>query len=913
MTFVPTTFASAPPSVDSALARVLAWSRYSRRQLDAQPDLRAELAANLHKAFDAAEMRRVLDAIPFCDESGLKSALRQLRTRVMLRVLTRDLAGLADLAEVTGTMTTLAEIAVRTALDRLGDWMRSQYGQPMGEESGLPQELLVVGMGKLGGGELNVSSDVDLIFVYPEEGETRHGPLSLSNHEFFVRLGRRLIAALNDLTADGYVFRVDMRLRPDGDSGPLAINLAGLENYFVTQGREWERYAWIKGRVIAGTPERELAQVVTPFVFRKYLDYGAFESMRALHAQIRREVKRREMQDNVKLGPGGIREIEFIAQVFQLIRGGRDPALRIRPTLEVLSRLEARRLLPPDAVRELREAYVFLRNLEHRLQYLDDAQTQTLPDDAHDQTLVAETMGFDTYRALLERLEVIRGQVTRQFEQVFATGRAAADDDGLAVLWQAGMDKDAAATVLGQLGYAAPDGVLERLGRIRDSNRYRQLPPASRERFDALVSALVRAASRFANADRTLDRMLDLLEAISRRAAYMALLQEFPQALDRVAKLASASSWAADYLTRHPILLDELLDNREVMSPPDWPRFKALLDDQLHDTEGDAERQMDVLRNLRHMKMFRLLIRDLEGLLQLETLSDHLSYLADLMLAKVLELNWAGLRQKHRDGPPQFAVVGYGKLGGKELGYASDLDIIFLHDDPHSDAQETYSRLAMRVNTWLSSYTSAGILYETDLRLRPDGASGLMVRPLAAFEAYQKEHAWVWEHQALTRARFVAGDARLGAEFERIRVDVLRQKRDLPALAREVVEMRRKMLEAHPNTTALFDIKHDRCGIIDVEFIVQYLVLGHAHEHLRLTANIGNLALLRLGGELELIPAELAERVRAAYRGYRRSQHQLRMNGERYARVAPERESQSRAAVLELWRRVFGEDRGASE
>jgi [glutamine synthetase] adenylyltransferase / [glutamine synthetase]-adenylyl-L-tyrosine phosphorylase len=908
MTPVPIAPHGIQPSSVAAVERSHAWSRYARRVVEAHADLRDDLVANLHRPFDATEMRHVLEVATVADDDALKAALRRLRTRVMLRVLTRDLAGLANLAEVTATMTALAETTVRFALDRLGGWMRAQYGEPMGEDSGRPQELLVVGMGKLGGGELNVSSDVDLIFVYGEEGETRGAERVVSNHEFFVRLGRRLIAALHDLTADGYVFRVDMRLRPDGDSGPLAISFAGLENYLLTQGREWERYAWIKGRVIAGTSRRELARLVAPFIFRKYLDYGAFESMRGLHAQIRREVKRREMQDNIKLGPGGIREIEFIAQVFQLIRGGRDPSLRVRPTLEVLTRLEELRLLPPEAVRELSEAYVFLRNLEHRLQYLEDRQTQTLPEDRHDQALVSEAMGFDSYHALLERLDLHRHNVTRQFEQVFATGRATPEDDGLRSLWQTGIEAEDAAGILGRLGYAAPADVLDRLGRIRDSSRYRQLPPASRERFDGLVPALLRAASRFTNMDQTLDRMLDLLESISRRAAYLALLQEFPDALGRVAKLASASSWAADYLTRHPILLDELLDDREVMSPPDWRRFEVLLEAQLHDTEGDPERQMDVLRNLQHMKVFRLLIRDLEGLLPLEKLSDHLSYLADLMLAKALELTWAGLTQKHRDGPPRFAVVGYGKLGGKELGYATDLDIIFLYDDPHPEAQETYSRLAMRINSWLSSYTPAGILYETDLRLRPDGASGLIVSPLAAFEDYQRRHAWVWEHQALTRARFVAGDAQVGAEFERIRVEVLRQKRDPAALARDVVEMRNKMLDSHPNPTNLFDVKHDRGGIIDVEFIVQYLVLGHACFHPELTGNIGNLALLKLAGEFGLIPAALAEAVRTAYRGYRRTQHQLRLNGERYARVAGEREADSRAAVLALWRQVFGKD-----
>ncbi|HET9701570.1 MAG TPA: bifunctional [glutamate--ammonia ligase]-adenylyl-L-tyrosine phosphorylase/[glutamate--ammonia-ligase] adenylyltransferase [Burkholderiales bacterium] len=898
--------AATPPVVAAhPVAHALEWSRFARRLAESRPELATELREELARPFSREEMRAALEQSAAAEDEGLKAALRRLRGRVMLRVLTRDLAGLADLAEVTGTMTSLAETTVGFALERLTASLELQHGRPMGEESGKPQSLLVVGMGKLGGGELNVSSDIDLIFVYPEEGQTE-GPRSISNHEFFVRLGRRLIAALNDLTADGYVFRVDMRLRPDGESGPLALSLGGLENYFYTQGREWERYAWIKGRVIAGCGERELMQVVSPFVFRKYLDFGAFESMRALHAQIRQEVRRREMQDNIKLGPGGIREIEFTAQVFQLIRGGRDPGLRVRPTLEVLARLADRRLLESESAAELAAAYVFLRNLEHRLQYLDDRQTQRLPADPADQLRVAQAMGFSTYAGMLEGLDAHRACVTRHFEQVFASGRAGTPDDGLAGVWRGAAEAEAAQAALGSLGYRNPAQILGRLESIRDSARYRQLPAASRERFDTLVPAVLRAAARFPGADTALERMLDLLESISRRAAYLALLQEYPQALERVAKLSAASSWAAEFLNRHPILLDELLDAREALAPPDWRRFQALLDAQLKDAEGDPERQMDVLRNLRHMKVFRLLIRDLEGVLSVEHLSDHLSYLADLMLAKVLELAWAGLRARHREGAPRFAIVGYGKLGGKELGYASDLDIIFLHDDPQPEAQEVYARLGLRINTWLTSYTPAGVLYETDLRLRPDGASGLLVSPLDSFAEYQRKQAWVWEHQALTRARFVAGDPRVGERFEAIRIEILRQPRELAALAAEVVAMRRKMLDSHPNASGMFDVKHDPGGIIDVEFIVQYLVLGHAAAHPGLTGNVGNIALLKLAGELGLIPPLLAEQARNAYRGYRRIQHQLRLNGAGEARVDPDTQAAERAAVQALWERVFG-------
>ncbi|MBI2312219.1 MAG: bifunctional [glutamate--ammonia ligase]-adenylyl-L-tyrosine phosphorylase/[glutamate--ammonia-ligase] adenylyltransferase [Betaproteobacteria bacterium] len=886
-----------------AAERAARLSRYARNLMAAEPELRQDLESSLARPFDAGEMESVLLATPVADEAALSAVLRHLRKRVMLRVIVRDLSGLADLAEVMATVTALAETAIRFAASRLAAWMEAQHGSPAGAESAAPQELLVVGMGKLGGGELNVSSDVDLIFVYPEDGETT-GRRALSNHEFFVRLGRKLIASLNDLTSEGFVFRVDMRLRPHGESGPLAVSFPMLEEYLLTQGREWERYAWIKGRPLCGSRARELSELVRPFVFRKYLDFGAYASLRNLHAQIRQEVRRREMEDNIKLGPGGIREIEFIAQVFQLIRGGRDSTLRARPTLAVLKRLGELKLLPREAVAELTEAYVFLRNLEHRLQYLDDRQTQSLPGDAGDRALVAEAMGFPSYQALRTELDIHRSRVTRHFEQVFATGGQG--DHDLADLWADEIDRAEASARLATMGFAHPEEICERLQQMRHGVRYRQLPRQSQERMDTLVPPVIQAAAHGANPDATLERMLQLLEAINRRASYLALLQEYPQALDRVAKLASASQWAFEYLTQHPILLDELLDPRELHAPPDWSEFRLQLESQLADAAGDTERQMDVLRHFHHSKVFRLVAMDLEGLLPLETLSDHLSFLADLVLSEVLKLCWGALRNRHQEGPPRFAIAGYGKLGGKELGYATDLDIIFLYDDPHPDAAEVYARLGQRINSWLTSYTAAGVLYETDLRLRPDGASGLLVSPLAAFTDYQRHHAWVWEHQALTRARFVAGEPEVGAAFEALRREVLCQTRDLPKLREEIQAMRAKMLEAHPNPSGLFDVKHDRGGIIDVEFIVQYLVLGFSSVHLELTANAGNIALLKTAAELALIPADLAEEVRNGYREYRRTQHRLRLSGEQYARVEPGTFDATIRAVLRLWLLAFG-------
>ena len=881
-----------------ALAHAAGFSRFLRRLLESRPWLAERLSASIAAPLDAAAMQAFLGERATCADN-LRANLRDLRSWVITHVMVRDLDGRATLQEVTETMTVLAEVTVRCAHDILREALVQRYGHPL-SPTGWEQELLVIGMGKLGGRELNVSSDIDLIFVYPEDGDTG-GSKVISNFEFFERLGKQLIQALAEVTEHGQVFRVDMRLRPNGDSGPLVASFDMLENYFITQGREWERYAWIKARVLCGERWQELEQIARPFVFRKYLDYGAINAMRDLHAQIRREVARRDRAHNVKLGPGGIREIEFIAQVFQLIRGGRDGALQIRPTLKVLAELGGRGILGAATVAELAAAYDFLRRLEHRLQYLDDAQTHDLPDNDGDRALIAASMGFADWAALCAELDRHRSAVSRHFDDVFADpsdGDHALDD-----LWACAGDAAQCETRLGELGYRDPAAAAQRLAAIHGSPRYQQLPDHIRSRFDALMPRVVEAAAATPGADDTLARCLDLMEAISRRGAYLALLQQYPQALRRVAELVGASRWAAQFLTRHPILLDELLDDRALESAPEWAGFRRELAAQLDAVEPDMERQMDLMREQHHAKVFRLLTQDIAGLLTVEKLADHLSELADSMLALTLPLCWRKIKIRHREAP-RFAVISYGKLGGKELGYASDLDIVFLYDDEAPEAAEVYTRLAQRTNTWLSSQTAAGILFETDLRLRPNGDAGLIACSLESFRKYQLESAWVWEHQALTRARFSAGDAAIGAAFERIRDEVLRLPRDLAELRREVLAMRQKMRDAHAGKSPLFDLKHDAGGLVDVEFLVQYLVLGHAHTHPELTGNLGNIALLRIAGEIGLIPADLAAACGDSYRELRRLQHRQRLN-DQPSRVPGEEVEAARAAVVALWEEVF--------
>ena len=849
---------------------------------------------------------------------SLPAAMRRLRNLLVSTIIVRDLSGQAQLGEVLAAISNFADFAVRTHLDDLYAQMCDAHGVPTGEESGRAQRMIVVGMGKLGGRELNVSSDIDLVFLYPEGGETawsRDDQRPLSNHEFFTRLGRKLIADLAEITGDGFTFRVDMALRPNGASGPLAASFAMLEEYLLVQGREWERYAWVKARAVTGDAEdiTALERLVQPFVYRRYLDYGAINALRGMHAQIRAEVVRQEARHperslNVKLGRGGIREIEFLAQVFQLIRGGRDPALRDRSTRATLQTLADKKLLAPDVVQRLQESYRFLRNLEHRVQYLDDAQTHVVPASAQDRALVAQMMGLADADALKAAYDECSQWVAAQFDAMFEdrSSRATDDDSTLPaapVLEEIG--EEALVVYLDTLQFDNAAAAAQRLLTSWRSSRVQSLSDQRKSQLQTLMRAALPMVARQGGAPAaTLNRLLDFFDTIARRSAYLELLTEYPHALERVVRMMAASGWAASYLTRHPVLMDELLGDAGKAAEPDWTAFAAECEQRLAAFDGDTERQMDVLRELHHAQLFRLLALDLGGQLTVERLADHLSALADRLVGATVEAVWKTLPNRHRE-LPAFAVIAYGKLGGKELGYASDLDVIFLFDDDDQEAPPLYAKLAQRFITWMTSHTSAGILYDIDIALRPDGASGLLVSSFTAFERYQRESAWVWEHQALTRARYCAGDADIGRRFEALRAELLRQKRDPGELRAEVLAMRKRMHDAHPNRSELFDLKHDAGGMIDIEFIVQYLVLAHSCDHIALTGDIGNIALLKLAGQIGLIDAGLALQVSDAYREFRRLQHQIRMRGEERARVDPVTVDAMRTAVITLWQQIF--------
>jgi len=918
-------------------------SSYAQRWLNSRPEWLEWLQSQSTFKVDIAGIRGLLTpcqdalAIPEQNEAQFMADLRLARQRLMLWIAFRDLNGMADLSEVTHALSHFAEEAVALSIAYIRADLQRRFGLPWSSVTDSEMPLMVVGMGKLGGLELNLSSDIDLIFLYEHEGDTQGGPKSLSYHEWFTRMGKRLIKLLAEHDANGFVFRVDMRLRPNGDSGPLVCSLDMLEEYLLVQGREWERYAWIKGRLISPLPdspafaycERELDQLIRPFVYRRHLDYGVIASIRELHAQIQHEAEKRSSNHHgrsrdIKLGRGGIREIEFLAQMFQLMRGGTDPRFRIRPTLEVLELVKQQGILPADEVEDLKAAYVYLRRLEHRIQVWEDQQTHYLPEDEGARIRLAESMvGPDRVQekaAFLPALDKHQMAVAQYFEKAFVLDDSARlDNASLPAGWE-------------------PDSTIFPESAARwlawgDSSKQRQLPEKSRIIFNNLIrkaaDSLQVDQPAAISADQTLLRFFDMLEAVARRSAYLSILSEYPQALSNVLALLKASQWGAEYLTRHPHLLDYLLNSRTekaLIEHPEqyWQEVKATLEMRLDDVMADgdgSEQAMDILRITHHTETFITLLADLgigvDHELSVEKVSDHLSALADLILETTFERVWPSVVKKFSlsvDAKAPFAVISYGKLGGKELGYASDLDLVFLYQAEETDfaAQEIYALLAKRMINWLTAYTSAGSLFEIDTRLRPNGSAGFLVTNANAFKKYQLREgdnaAWVWEHQALTRARCSAGSKLVGKFFDDVRFEVLSQKRDVDQLRHEILEMRRKVHAGHPNPSPDFDLKHDAGGMVDIEFIVQFLVLAFSNSHPQLIGNLGNIALLRIAGEVGLIQASIAQEVGDAYRLLRARQHRLRLDGAEKTRVDLGLEPQlvqAREAVLALWQEIF--------
>lgn len=923
------------------------FSQYAARSLNAMALQSGTTVQDLIERFQKEPvtreaMRSRLEKID--DPEMLDMVMRQLRREVMTTLIVRDLTAHADFHEVVGTVTALAEETVSAAVRVHSRKLAQRFGVPVGV-SGEPQDLLVVGMGKLGGEELNVSSDIDLVFVYDEGGETQaigefaSARRQVTNHEFFDRLARRVIASINEIDGTGFVFRVDMRLRPFGDSGPLVISSAMLEEYLYSEGRDWERFAWLKGRVVnrsvfAGEENfaqavRNLSSLVRPFVFRKYVDFGAISALAKIHEMIRAETARKEaVKDrgtNIKLGSGGIREIEFICQTFQIIRGGREAELRGKTTGPMLAACAASGCIDEQTAERLNRNYVFLRNLEHCLQYVDDKQTQVLPKDDAERSRVAKMMGM-TLAELDAEVAEIRAFVTTTFDGVFHTKAPTDRVSNWPVGWSTGdpaLESELTDALAG-IGFIEANKLAGRILKMMRSRYLNARTQQTREQLARFVPKVAQKAAGWAqlrescvSADEVMERYLTILEMVLGRATYIALLNQYPDAAERVGRMLAVSRWAADYIAAHPLVLDELVDARNRViddyTPVDRSRWLEELRAQMRSADGDRERQLNHLRDAHHSALFQLLTADLEGRLTVERLADHLSALADAVLAVVIELAWDSIATRHREYP-KFAVIGYGKLGGKELGYASDLDLIFLYDDDAPESESNYVKLVKRMLSWLTLQTSSGILFDVDMRLRPNGQDGLIASNIEMFRKYQRNAdghgAWPWEHQALTRARFCAGDPQVGQQFEDERRYILTLERDAAQVAKDVIEMRGKMLDGHPNRTDLFDVKHDRGGMVDLEFIVQYLVLAKSSVFPELVNNFGTIHLTEMAARLGLLDETTAEQAVKAYRHYRNIQREIRLaHGEDVrCRVDPESVADERRAVLKLWQDVFGTD-----
>jgi glutamate-ammonia-ligase adenylyltransferase len=894
-----------PGTIAAGLDQVFTASDFVAESLIREPAMLRELVTGgIQRARRAGEYRAALRALldTDVDEAEFMDRLRRLRQREFVRIAWRDLSGAAPLVEVLAELSEFADSAIDTALAYAVRSLDARYGRPR-SRGGDEQELVVVAMGKLGGCELNFSSDIDLVFLYPESGET-DGKRPIANEDYFTRLGQALIRMLGAPTAAGFVFRVDLRLRPFGDSGPLVLNFGAFEEYLQSHGRDWERYAYVKARAVTGVAAYQALfdDAVRPFVYRRYLDFGVFESLREMKAMIAREVERRDLRDDVKLGPGGIREIEFIVQAHQLIRGGTEPVLQTPSLLQALPRLEGAKLLPAAAVAELHDAYCFLRCVENRLQMAADQQTHALPADAAARQRLADAMDFPDWDRFKAALDVRQRAVTAHFENVVlgpagrgATLAAAALEN----LWSEEPDLAQVADEAAAFGVEPAVAVARLLIEFRQSAYFRRLDEFGRRRLATLVPRLLGeiAGARGGEADgqTVLARLLRIVETIGGRTAYLALLNENPQALSRLVRICGMGDFLARQVAAHPLLLDELLDSRVFEALPDRAQFEGELAVRLGHAGDDEERRVDALRHFHRAAVFRVAMLDLTGRLPLMQVSDRLTDVAELILEQALALGWRDTVAVHgeplcQDGAAprvaRVAIAGYGKLGGIELGYGSDLDLVFLHDSA-GERQQTrgpkivdnevfFLRLAQRLVHLLTVHTAAGRLYEVDVRLRPSGKGGLAFTQLRAFDEYQRREAWTWEHQALLHSRWVAGDAIVGAGFERIRREVLMQAVRRETLRQDIVAMRERMRsELARSREGRFDLKHDRGGIADIEFLAQYWVLRHVREHPPLAEFADTIRHLESVGSAALVDHRVIDRLVDAYRRYRVAAHHL--------------------------------------
>ena len=906
-------------------AKVWTCSQFVANSCLQNPAIIIELVASERLFSDTArhDYRILLAAKSVTTEADLMSFLRYFRRREMIRIAWRDLAGWADLSETMTDLTELADSCIQHALQFLYQQACQRRGTPL-LDNGSPQQLIVLGMGKLGAWELNYSSDIDLIFAYVNDGvleDRKHTSYS----EFFTRLCRSLVKVLDEVTVDGFVFRTDIRLRPFGDSGPIVMSFDGMENYYQTQAREWERYAMIKVRQVAGDFEtgEQLLSMLKPFVYRRYIDYGAFAELRLLKFKITQELQRRDRMENIKLGPGGIREIEFIGQAFQLIRGGNEKTLQQRSILSVLTALKTLGMLPEDTVTELQQCYCFLRRVENHLQQYQDKQTHDLPRSDNERLILAYSMGFAHWQSFHSRLDAVRAQVQSVFDQVFSISQQEMVVQEADSIWLGEAEDAVLLAQLEKMGYRQPGKTQALLQAFRNSAALKRLTAKGAAVVDKLMPQLLESVARLENPDQTLQRLLALLEAVAGRNVYLALLAENPGALAQLINLSSASPWICDYLARYPVLFDELLDTRSLYEPLNKQSLEWQLRQQLRDCDGhDSEQVMILLRQFKHVNVLRVAAADIMDVIPITVVSDYLTCIAEVILVEVVRLAWGMLAEKHGVPPgvakgqvEKFGILGFGKLGGLELGYGSDVDLVFLYDCTDGNSMtdgakaistgQFYGRLGQKIIHILNTRMLSGILYEVDMRLRPSGKSGLLASHVNAYRNYMEKEAWTWEHQALIRGRFVAGDPEIGQSFEATRRCILGRKRDVEKLKGEVREMREKMRDNLAiREKGLFDLKQSPGGIADIEFIVQFSVLALASENEKLLAYTDNIRLIDTLQEIGFFSLETASILKRAYCAYRDRVHAEVLQGNP-AVVAAEEFREMRSQIETIWQHVM--------
>ncbi|MDT8429312.1 MAG: bifunctional [glutamate--ammonia ligase]-adenylyl-L-tyrosine phosphorylase/[glutamate--ammonia-ligase] adenylyltransferase [Pseudomonadales bacterium] len=869
------------------------------------------------------------------DDSRLKQVLRHFQQEQMLRIIWRDVCGKAEVMETCADMSALADACLQNTLRVLHQWCAAQWGEPVGESSGLPQSLIVIGMGKLGANELNLSSDIDLVFAYPEAGTTQGKPDSLSNQQFFTRLGQALIDALDATTPDGFVFRVDMRLRPYGSEGALVCSFDAMENYYQSQGRDWERYAMIKARIVAGDQQqgKELLSRLRPFVYRRYLDFSTFDSLRSMKLQINKQVRRRGMSQDIKLGPGGIREIEFIVQALQLVHGGRDSSLQTRSLHQALIVLGEHAYLPQNDLDELWQAYLFLRKLENSLQALANKQTQLLVKTALEQQRIAFALGFTNWEEMMTSLDSHRKKVMSHFKSVIHSDEEEElndlEEERWLPFWKMELAEEAALAMLTEEGFEAAEQTFRQIVDFRKSRNFLVLPAESLLRFDRFMPVLLQAVAESQTPSQSFSRVMTLVEAVSRRTAYLVLLIENPGALREMIQLCTGSPFIAEFLSKHPVLLDELLGG--ISEPPERKALQAELQQRLlRIGEEDFEEQMEYLRYFKQSHTLQVAAAQISGKMTVMKVSDYLTFIAEVILEQVVRLSWEFLVRKHgypvnkqgEHGQMDFAVIAYGKLGGIELSYLSDLDLVFLHEGDLNEntvadsrqkpinSREFYTRLTQRIIMMLGTSTVSGRLYEIDMRLRPSGESGLLISTLESFQHYQQNEAWTWEHQALVRSRAVAGNQELMSNFARVRSEILAAAREPAELQKEVVAMRQRMREELGRKAGAerdkpgYAIKQGEGGIVDIEFIVQYLVLANSHAYPQLLDWPDNIRILDAVAECQLLPEEDIKALAEAYLALRSALHRFALQQEERLDCLQELEA-DRTRVIAIWRKVF--------